>query len=463
MLKTNVLSFATGMAMTLSDRGVRLAAIPDSPLDRLVRCTSTHGLYVDGVDLKDVSLSQVTDYLTERSKMATEGDVPDHDLTTAGLVALAGPAVASQLSLTRNSVMPDIKDVLTQVEATQVGYRNSILEPYRIEQMDRPAVFANPLLAEMVDKFSETAAQDVPRVELIKLDIDGVKALVGTGAEAFDAEMAALLSKEDNIGYLLITDVLRGEGDVAGMGVYAAGLYLVAKALYDNPIDGVVPGLAAFNSALADIIAQSGRVTYQRLKAFDREISQGLLYADASSVGGAVIYVNSQVYLKMLGEGLTPEILIGNELLGRQYMAGSLLENADALTRVYRQEIGLRQLQADIEDVARLKNIVAGVVSKMILERADDVLPQGVGREVLQQRLQSYLQTVPKELLECLPVLARDVVIHVFYAHTDARRIICAVDRIGATQPGISAEEALFLATTQYVAIWVAKQLTRLS
>mgnify|MGYP001606174772 CR=1 FL=1 len=36
MLKTNVLSFATGMAMTLSDRGVRLAAIPDSPLDRQI-------------------------------------------------------------------------------------------------------------------------------------------------------------------------------------------------------------------------------------------------------------------------------------------------------------------------------------------------------------------------------------------------------------------------------------------
>lgn len=463
MLKTNVLSFAAGMAMTLSDRGVRLAAIPDSPLDRLVRCTSTHGLYVEGVDLKDISLGQVTEYLTERSKMATEGDVPDHDLTTAGLVALAGPAVASQLSLTRNSVMPDIKDVLSQVEATQVGYRNSILEPYRVVQLDRPAVFGNPLLAEMVEKFSETAAEDTPRIDLIKLDVDGVKSLVSTGAEAFDAEMAALLAQEDNTGYVLICDVLSGCGDVAGLGVYAAGLYLVAKALYDNPIDGVIPGLADFNNALATLIAQSGRVTYQRLKSFDREVSQGLLYADASSISGDCIYVNTQVYLKMLESGLTPEILIGNELLGRPYMASSMLENADALTRVYRQEIGLRQLQADIEDVARLKSIVGGVVSKMILERADDVLPQGVGREVLQQRLQSYLQTVPKELLECLPVLARDVVIHVFYAHTDARRIINAVDQIGVRQPGISAEEALFLATTQYVAIWVAKQLTRLS
>lgn len=138
-------------------------------------------------------------------------------------------------------------------------------------------------------------------------------------------------------------------------------------------------------------------------------------------------------------------------------MASQLMEVKDDLVTIYNREMRMRSTRHRMEQTSKVREFLDKVVSLMINERDEDMLP--ADRATLHKRLADYLATINDYEFDNLPVLCRNVVCHVFYAHTDAKRLIVIGDRIGEEYPDLEPREVMLMATIEYISVWVAKQI----
>lgn len=449
------------LAQLLDEKGKKLAVLSGSPLGDVLNTCSTYGLHVEGQSFDSISLDQANDFLVAQCNQKTEDGYNEHNGAIATVVDVAGKAVSQALYFARNVVLADVKEVLTKVEQIVAGIRSVQAEPYTIHQQNTAVVFSNPLLHELVERFSNTSAQAVERRSLPPLDLSAVRAAIATGANLFDGEVEVSLSAFDDEGYKQVQAILEGRTALdSACPEYALGVHLLSKALIDNPYEGVNISLVEFNARMAQLVEQSGRMVYQEIERIVRRKKLGMLYNGggvASPDGRVTIFVNNEVYLDMLNKGLTPEILIGNEFLGRRYNDNQLIENGVELTAIYEREMRLRALQATMEETNSAREALSRLIALEIANRSAEQLP--IDRASLQARLNARIALIREKDLKCLPVLVRDLICHVFYAHTDALRILSAIDAIGEQYPEIDAREAALLATIQYVTYWISKQI----
>lgn len=462
MINRQTFDQAVPLAQKLAEEGVNLIPLQGSPLADIVSTCSTYGLHVEGRNLDDLQVGDVTQFLTEEACRKTAEGYNEHNDATAAVVEVASRAVQQSLSFARNVVLPDVKAMLAKVEETIKGILAARSAPYEIVANGTPDLFRNALLHELVERFHNTTAQSVERREMAQIPSTEVRAAIVTGAAQFDAEVDAILGANDGLGYRLAQEVLEGKTDLDRLNNHmAVGVHLLCKSLYDNPYEGVKMNLVDYNNRLARLIEQSGRMVYQEIERSVRRKKLGHLY-DGGGVrveGKYFIHVNNDVYLDMLAKGLTPEALIGNEFLGRRYNDSQLVEHVEELTLVYTREMRMRTMQAQMEELNLSREAIERLFSLEIVEREDEQLP--VDRAALQQRLRMRLSLLRDGDLSNLTRLVRDLVCHVFYAHTDAQRILTMIDGIGEQYPEIDPREAALLATIEYVTYWVSKQIVR--
>jgi hypothetical protein len=460
MITKSTLAQTYPLAQALSARGVSLNVLQGTPLADIMTTCSTYGLHVEGRGFDELDLDTVSDYLVSECNKPLTQDFMPHNAAVATAVAGAGEAVSGILAFTRNTVVADVKDMLTKVEAVITGIRSARSEPFVICANNTPVVFTSPLLNELVERYSETMAKPIEPTEIGTLDVASIRTLLTTGASSFDEEVSELLDSGDGFAYLQIASVFQGSAVLENIAPAAVlGVHLVCKALFDNPFDGCKLSLASFNMCIARLTEQSGRIVYCEIEGISRRQKMVALYNGNSynaEIGKTVISVNNDVYLSLLNEGLTPEALIANEFLGRRYNPTQLIENLELLEGVYKREINLRLMQAAMEETNSAREAISRLYAVEIATRDEELLP--VDRGTLQKRLQERVALIGEECLQNLPVLLRDLTCHIFYAHTDARMILASMDSMGARHVDMGVREIALLVTVEYVAHWVAKQ-----
>lgn len=459
MLNRIFLEQSLPLATKLAAAGKRIIPIQGTPLDDIMRACSTFSMYNSAQNLDDLTSSDMLSQLVDIAAAKNDAGENMHNGVVAQFVELAKGAVQQGLNNARNVVMPDVKALLTVVQEVQAGRRSTTANPYVVTPRITPAVLSNPMLLELVERYNMTPAREVPRRELPGLSNDEVKAAITTGAAEFDAEVLELLGED---GLTQVGNVWSGGIELGFLAPeYAVGVHLLTKAMYNNPPSGTKLQLSDYNNLVSLLTEQSGRITYQVIETQARRKKLGMLYNTSRAVPGIdgqrVIEVNNDVYLPLLDRGLTPEMLIGNEFLGRPYSEGQLLENKENLEAAYNREKRLLDTRAELEDRNALRNTISMVFSREIANRAEADLP--VDRSILQSRLAEAVRRIDDKKLACLESLVRDLTCHVFYAHTDADFILCVMDEIGCKYPDLDPREIALLATTQYVSYWVAKQM----
>lgn len=465
MLNQTTLEQCVPLAKKLSDKGKVLQVVPETPLDHITRTTSTFGMHVEGQSLQAMQLEEGIGYLIESSNYKDANGVNEHGATLAEFVGLAKDSVTQSLAFVRNTVLSDIKVVLETVQNAQASQVALNAMPFEIVPAVPGAVFSNPLLLELVERFSETVAVSVPRRHLPAFDLLTLKSLVKTGAAQFDGEIDGLLGKNDDYGYGVVIDVLSGARTLDEIPEdLAIGVHLATKNLTDEPLEGTQLSLMDFNNHISLLIQQSGRMTYQYLETLQRRVRNSGLYLSsyASWVGATEvrqISVDNGTYVALLDKGLTPEAVIANEILGRRFRGEQLVENNDYLVEVYQREQRLRAVKTQLEANNLLQEAIARVISLEIINRPEEALP--IDRASLQKRAAEFCARIAEEDLKNLPALCRDLVCFVFYAHTDALLILRIMDSLGEAQPELAENprELALLTTIRYVAYWVAKQI----
>ena len=457
MLSKNELEFVAPLALRFANDGKVAVPLDDSPLDNLMRGCSLNGHFVNGKTLDDYSLQEVFDCVETESGARVADGQSEHSNAMDTVTQMVAKGVSSLLDTTRNIVVPDIKDVITKVQQLADGYVTNTMDPFTVVMKESPKVYWDPLLIELVERFSETPAREVQRRQLPTLDGEALKKKIQTGADGFDNLIEELLGED---GYHWVNETFSGNVELNQLHPdYAIALHLLCKNMHDDPAEGTRLSLMDYNDYISRMIEQSGRIAYHALETHRRRRKLGSLYVGPSRMvdGYREIEVDGEVYRKLLDEGLVPEVLFGNELSGRRYMANQLLEVKDELLNLYNREMRLRSTRHRLEQTNKLREYLEKVVSLMINERDEDQLP--ADRAALHKRLADYVRSINDHEFDNLSMLCRNIVCHVFYAHTDAKRLLVIGDRIGSEYPDVDPREIMLMATIEYISMWVAKQI----
>lgn len=448
MLDQNVLNEAIGLTQVLSDKGVQLGVIPDTPLALLVRATPTLALKAE-----ETSYSGLIENLVELSRE------DDHAELLREAVDLASQGVRNTLNYTRNTVMPHLRKVI-QAHADRVAAVGEAKMPYNIVASYTPEIYKVHAGVDFARQYENSPAPVTQRlVNLGKLDGNDIVQLTRlTDDGDFNESMEDLLTANGGEGIQAIQKVLEGICTVDQIDpIYSLPLAILLRNM-ETPKEGVALNLTDYNAARAVVGNAAGKIALTLVERLDHQVRSSVLYAKLLRDDPKTIEVVGEVYRVLLEKGLTAEQVIANELLNRKYRGLTLLEPdvQEELNEIYKRDQAARQQahQLNLRQVSR--EAVLNVLRDDQRERAEkgEWVIEGDSPEKSWSRLKTVVDKIyTNSTIDPEPSLVIAAVLcAVWYAHTDAMRYIDIMFDIEKWRPELPKEQIATLAALRYIA-----------
>lgn len=436
--------------------GISVTSIPDSPIGNLTRQTVVALSDEEKADLNYEKAIEIIFNASRNEEHAAE-------LQTA--VDLASESVRQTLSFTRNTVMPHIRKVIDAYSG-MVKDTETVPMPYQIKPVYIHDSVKHGVAASLIDGYANGLDTNPPvQVRLAKLDEATVLSLIEyPGEEEFNEHIKELLTVNNNEGLKQIVEVLEGSRDTAALNKeFAIAMIMVLKALND-PREEVKITLTEYNAQRAVLLTYYSKVVLKIIDGNNHHVRNGILYPMVGSGDPKVILVNGDVYSSMLEQGLTVEVLIGNELTGRKYPSQKLLEPEviDELTKVYERDRVIRANAHELERNNMIRIAVCNALRDDQQERAkaEEFVIEGDTVTKSWERLRGIVDKVySTHLRELEPTtIIAAAVVGTWYGHTDAGKIIDIMFETERKHPGLPSGEIALLATLRYITNWVWSQ-----
>jgi hypothetical protein len=445
MLNRTSIEAALPVAQRLDERALRVLPNDNTPLMSLL-------LSIDSTMVAN-DLGENCDLV---SVLQTRANSEAHRLAKADIIKLASASVCRLHEIVRSDVLPKIKEIAAAVQEHVNVRRIAAVLPYSIVMKEVPAVYTNVTLKQIADRYPVPSNIDVQQRDMAPITLDRLKELCKTGMAGFDGELDVILSLENDRGYSEVLSVLIGTKAVHEIHVdYLPGVLVVGQALYDEPEPGVNMSLAEYNERMNRILGRAAHLCRGALTRYQESEKLGTLYSADGRNSITTIVVMGKAYRKMLEAGLTPEALIGNEMTGRRFTQGQLIENKAALEQAYSREMGLRALKVQAEMAGIVREAIGFIVQNCIL--ADDL---GEASAQASATLREMVSKINQHNCDNLNQLVTEVVCMVFYPKTDAITFIRLMNRVGATlDSDTDPREVALMATFKYVNHWLCRQI----
>lgn len=445
MLNRISIEAALPVAQRLDERKLRILPSDNSPLMSLA-------MSIDST-MVDICLGENADVV---SVLQTRANTDAHRLAKADIIKLASQSVCRLHDIVRSQVLPKIKDVAAEVQEYVNQRRLEASLPYSVVMKEIPAVYSNPVLKQIIDRYPSPSDLPLANRDLAPITLDRLKELCKTGMAGFDTELDVVLSLENDQGYAELLSVITGRKSVIELNVdYLPGLLVFTQSIYNEPEPGVNMTLAEYNDHINRLLGKAAQLARgAHMRYVDAE-KLGTLYSSDGRNSLTTIVVMGKAYRKMLEQGLTPEALIGNQMSGRRFSQGQLIENKAALEQVYTREMNLRGLKVQAEMAGIVREAIRVKVQGEIINagHADD------GAEAT-ARLKTLVDKINQHNCDDLNCLVTEVICEVFYPKADALTFIRLMNRVGA---GMDADadprEVALLATFKYINLWLCRQL----
>lgn len=445
MLNRIAIEAAFPVAQRLDERKLRLLPAQNSPLMSLT-------MAVDNT-LVDNSLVENTDIISVLQSRA--GDEA-HRIAKADIIRLASASVSRLHDISRNQVLPAIKELAAKVQEYVNARRLEASLPYSVVMKEIPAVYTNPALRQLADRYPNPSQLDYVVRAIANVTVERIKELVKTGMAGFDAELDVSLSLKNNEGYAAVMDVLSGRVGVQTINQdYLPGVLVAAQSIYDEPEPGVNLTLVEYNDQVNRLLGKTAQLLRGAMMRYDEQDKLGLLYSSNGRESLTQIVVMGKAYRALLEKGLTPEALIGNEMAARRFTQGQLIENKAILEQIYNREMNLQAVKVQTSMAGIVRDALRGVIGTELAAR-----DLGEAAIDANKRLVELVGGVNERNCDDLNTLVTEIVCEVFYPRTDALTFIRLMNRVGGTLAAdTDPREVALMATIKYVNFWLCRQL----
>lgn len=473
MLSLQALESALPLAERFDQRGLLVLPRADTPLEMLVNrtrspetVTSSH----DGVSIK-VDLNVLA--ASAAIKDPVFGD-SDHDNIFDQIAEVCIPAVQGHVKFAKEVVAPAIDDLVTRTTDILSQHTPSQLLGMEVRIDELPAPLMNASFDTMVRKFEETPLDspslsfnlpDQTGAEIVELmktgsasldaDIEQFAATLGDGclidiwAKAFQQRQADVMDSRT----LRFADLL----SAPDCGVdNALVIFLLARKLQDNPLDGISMSLSTYETLMADFRDQAAAFLCRELNAYEQAEKAGALVISMTS---NEVVVNPRLYKEWIDNGGENEVLFGNLLQSNPYvMLEDIEANAASLKRAWTNHAALTATVESNRRFSRTKEALASVFRRQLRELSDDDASQ-IDVGAVTARFDELLDDVVESDMECLYTLGLKLVCRSRFSQTEAERILGGIDRVKKKNPSLEIREAATISVIEYVAWWVGTQL----
>lgn len=455
MLEPSAITAAIPLNQMLAEKGILLDVQADTPLACIVRDAP-----LIGFDPAVASYSDITAALVNASRGES------HAGMQSGTVELVTTSARRTLDYTRNVVMPHIRRVLTSFTDRIDGF-DIVPLPFDLVFVYAPEIYKMQAGIEFASRWENNPMASVPGALTLgtysPAEVESLAML--TDDEGFNDSLKELLNAADGKGMMAICDVLSGRMSIGQMPPeYSLPLAVVLRNI-EMPKEGVQSTLSAYNEARTILSNVSGKTALTLINNLSSAMKNKSLYKGNFIREKGKVELVGEVYKVLLDEGLTSEAVIGNELIGRKYLGSQMLrpEIMEELTGIYHRDYAIRKQAANIAKIEFTRKAIKDVLREDVnlMDEKGEFVIEGDSGEKAWGRLRGFIDSLHAHngmQFEPSAIITTAVCV-VWYAHTDAVRVIDIMFKVERDQPGLPPKEVALLATIQYLTEWVASMI----
>lgn len=481
MLRRESIQAAYPIAAGLASQAIVLVPAEDTPVQALINCVQPgadvlheHRDATTGLESYDQLLVQVS------STPTPDGTVP-HDTVKAELVEMGRLAISSGLNLARNIVNPKIERVVKEVSAFVDADMSNTLGSLSIETIFYAPVWDSPIIEQLMGRHQNQFTGDFQLRPLGLPVPSDWSPILRTGIPSIDAQLAEWVSGlnsdflrdvwEETFGLrtklplaqVLGTSIGSAEGQYGRLDAPLV-VYLAARYLADNVGAGVNMDLGAYRVYMSELAGRAGQAAMAVLQRRSSDVRRGQIVVSVPRGLTGSVQVLGDSYNEFLRNGGSPEAVFGAVVTNR---IGDLTLQPnpsviDELTQAWRS---VRNLRAQEVQLRRRDTTIRGLKISLfrIIDEADEAdLPPNIPRAVFHKLADEKLAALGSFKQDDLWRVARGLVCQVLYAHTDAERILQAIDDAAdyaaANGDQLSVREAALIGVIEFTTLWLLEQ-----
>ncbi len=478
MLHRSCIEAVTALTETAVESGVVIRPLPNTPLALAIQAGYDAAIETT----QGLSVFDIGGLLEAGSQRANQGGGYPHDDAIAVTVDMVSQTVEKNLLLARTVVNPQIKSVVGKVEELVNAADLSAMTPITILPDYFDGVWAANTLETLVEKFIDApvANRNAPIYFPVKTP-DEIVGLLKTGSSNFDREVetwVASLGADFFVSvYQQFFQIQTGLAAATTLSDFAMpafekvpsvgrnralAIFLMARSLKSDAPEGYSAGLAKFQEEMALLMEQAGRIVGRAVQRRKDDIKAGMLVvvwpgdARVALSTGAIITVIGETYNQWLTKGGSPEILLGSYVSDGSTNPLVLLEKQDQYKEAWNRSLLVLKSKANSQRFnATVTGIVKGVEEIILSLTEDEYLTVNKGE--LHKRLHEAVSTLSAN--DCADVYhaVRRVVCYTLYPHTDAEKVLKAIDKATVDNPELAVREAALYATIEMLADWLLK------
>lgn len=474
MLNQEALESAIPLAERLDAAGVIVTAAPGTPLEALVS-----GTRVDDrtgvIAADDGGYSANVQFIHAMANMQSEKLGPNpHDVALDEIAAVAIPAVAAHIQFARTRVNPFVENLVERVTKSLAGDTIQVAMGAEVIVQEPPAPLSNGSFDAMVRRFQNVPyAAPVLALRCPDQTTEEIKELMKTGSGSVDADIEQWLAAEGDTWLIELWEevfqIKPREVGQAGRRTfdewitdrecgadYALAIFLLARKLFEQPIEGTAMSLAQHERVTADYRDQAAAALCRFVDQLDRNRKNGVLVTGLNRLKTTV---DAEVYRGWIEKGGENEVLFGNSL---RQMPFTALVDIDAAAAQLKADW---ERHAAFEDVVR-RNKQFDHVRELLFVHFRAQLAEGVedgeadlgNSEQVLACFRTELSAVCEDDLECLYTLALRLVCKARFPEKASFDILSGIDRNVRQNPQLDVREAATLAIAEYVCEWLSAQ-----
>lgn len=478
MIQAQSFNTAVAFSQQLASKGRVAVALPGTVMSELVRLSSP--VFTQPLTNSDDVLSVGT-----MMQSVTEGTLESptqHSLELDAYIKDLSKLVCAHVAYAKNVIRPHVTEFAEAVVAYQSNNRPKLAgDNFQLQTLRMPAVLKDESFLDSLSYYKDKsvltpdlhfALQPKSKEELMEL--------VLTGSDRVDRQITEWLSHQHGdflLGiwgtFFTTTQVSPGVGvvsfeDVGRLNAFeradcALAVYLLARKITDQVQSTTIP-LGAYKNIAQQYTDYAGAQLVDALKRIALMIKTKALIVTVDSAKRCA-KLNGEVYGAWLDAGNTPEIILGLIVSGNQPSSAALIDqNAEDYKRQWNSYVTFYDTSEANKSHQYLKDFVVQSFAESLKNRddveQDFVLKNPAHLQNVLKRVQQEVDNLrtgdfkdPYTLALCL------VAKHRFY-YTSAYQILSDIHQAGVTNPNVDVREAALLAVINYVADYLAAQLT---